>query len=202
MSNIFSGIILAGGNASRLGGQEKAVLEVGGQQMIERLLEVYREFFDDIVIVTNSPAQFIHIDATIVPDIIEKRSSMTGLHAGLFFARNDMAFVSACDSPFLQKSMVKLVLSNMKPHYDAVMPMHGNGFFEPLCAAYSRKLVKVFEKSLSNDIFTIRDALAERRLIPIPEEKLRKADPELISFFNVNTAEDLEKANNLFKQNK
>lgn len=199
MGSGFSGIILAGGNASRLDGREKAFLEIDGTRMIDRILSVYREIFEDIVVVTNNPSSFIDMDVTIVPDIIAKRSSMTGLHAGLFFSRNEMAFVSACDSPFIEKAMIKLVLSSMKPHYDAVMPVHGKGFYEPLCAAYSRRLVRVFEKSLSNDVFTIREALAERRLIPIPEERLRKADPELISFFNVNTIEDLEKAGQIAK---
>lgn len=201
MINKFSGVILAGGSATRFDGREKAFIEVGGKRIIERLLDVYRQIFDDIVIVTNNPLEYIGIDATIVPDIIDKRSSMTGVHAGLFFARNDMAFVSACDTPFLKKGMIELVLSVMKPHYDAVMPIHDNGFLEPLCAVYSRRLVKVFANSLMNEVFTIRDALAERRLITIPEEKLRKSDSALLSFFNINTAEDLDKACRMSEEN-
>ncbi len=199
MNNGISGIILAGGNAKRMEGNKKAFLEVGGRRIIERLLEVYREIFDDIVIVTNTPSDFIEFDAVIVPDIIDRRSSMAGIHAGLFYAVNDMAFVSACDTPFLKKSMIELVISSMKPHYDSVMPVHGNGFLEPLCAAYSRRLVRIFSKSLSSNILTIRDSLSERRVITIPEEKIKKADPGLLSFFNINTPEDLEKANRLYQ---
>lgn len=197
MNNGISGIILAGGNAKRMKGNKKAFLEVGGRRIIDRLFEIYREIFEDIVIVTNTPSDFIEFDAVIVPDIIDRKSSMAGIHAGLFYAVNDMAFVSACDTPFLKKSMIELVISNMKSHYDSVMPVHGNGFLEPLCAAYSRRLVRIFSKSLSNGILTIRDSLSERRVITIPEEKIKKADPDLLSFFNINTPEDLEKANRL-----
>lgn len=194
MNTRISGVILAGGEATRLGGRDKAFLEIGGERIIDRLLALYRLYFEDIVIVTNNPSAYADIDATIATDIIDRRSSMTGIHAGLFYARNEMAFVSACDTPFLKQSMAELVLSSMKPQYDAVMPMHDKGFLEPLCAVYSRRLVKVFAKSLMANEFTIRDALAERRLITIQEQRLRVADPDLLSFFNVNTFDDLEEA--------
>ncbi len=193
MTHSCSGVILAGGLGTRYGGENKAFLRVGGVRILDRLFEVYREVFEEIILVTNNPVEFLEWDALIVSDIFPLRSSLTGVHAGLFYASHPFAFFSACDTPFLKKEIIETVLKQIDPTDDLVIPQTSAGL-EPLCAAYSKRCLKTAEEHLRANKFKIQLALKSGRINKIPEERLREKDPELVSFFNVNTPEDLARA--------
>ena len=188
-----SGVILAGGLSTRYGGENKAFLRVGGVRIIDRLFAVYGELFDEIILVTNNPGEFLEWDALIVTDVFPVRSSLTGIHAGLFYARHPFAFFSACDTPFLKKELVETVLDSLEPGIDLVIPQTSAGL-EPLCAAYSQRCLKAAEEHILQNKFKIQMALSGKRIKKIPEDVLRQKDPELLSFFNVNSPEDLTRA--------
>jgi molybdopterin-guanine dinucleotide biosynthesis protein A len=193
MNNSCSGVILAGGLSTRYGGENKALLRVGGIRIMDRLFAIYKELFDQIIIVTNNPLEFLEWDALIVTDLFPVRSSLTGVHAGLFYASHPFAFFSACDTPFLKKEVVETVLEHIDPADDFVIPKTSEGF-EPLCAAYSRRCLKPAEDHLRSNKFKIQLALKNCHIKMVPEERLRARDPDLVSFFNVNTPEDLARA--------
>lgn len=196
MSAGCTGVILAGGLGTRYGGENKAFLRVGGVRIVERLFGLFSQIFEEIIIVTNRPADFLEWDALIVADIFPVRSSLTGIHAGLFYATHPFAFISACDTPFLKKEVVAAVLERTGPQVDLVLPRTSAGF-EPLCAAYSRRCLKPVEEHLRTNQFKIQLALKNCRIDRVPEDRLRERDPELVSFFNVNTPEDLAQAERL-----
>jgi len=198
MKQPCSGVILAGGLGTRYGGENKAFLRVGGMRILDRLFSVYTELFEEIIVVTNRPREFLDWDALIVTDVFPVRSSLTGIHAGLFYASHPFAFFSACDTPFLKKELVETVLDNLEPEIDLVIPQTTAGF-EPLCAAYSQRCLKAAEEHIRQNKFKIQLALSEKRVKKIPEEVLRKKDPEFLSFFNVNSPEDLLRAEQLAK---
>ena len=193
MKHPCSGVILAGGLATRYGGENKAFLKVGGMQILDRLFDLFSELFDEIILVTNRPRDFLEWDALIVTDIFPVRSSLTGIHAGLFYASHPFAFFSACDTPFLKREIIETVLSEIEPGADLVLPRTSAGF-EPLCAAYSRRCLKPAEDHLRANKFKIHLALKGCRIKTIPEDRLRAKDPGLVSFFNVNTPQDLARA--------
>ena len=107
MTTPCTGIILSGGLNTRFDGVNKALAPVGGRRIIDWLLEVFSGIFDETILVTNHPEQFLQYDLTIVTDVFEQRSSLTGIHTGLFYARNPHAFFSACDTPFLKKELIE-----------------------------------------------------------------------------------------------
>lgn len=196
MKHSCSGVILAGGLSSRYGGENKAFLRVGGIRILDRLFAAYTELFDEIILVTNNPLEFLEWDAMIVSDIFSVRSSLTGIHAGLFYASYPFAFFSACDTPFLKKEIIETVLEHIDTAADLVIPQTSAGL-EPLCAAYSKRCLKPAEDHLRAGKLKIQMALNKGRIKRIPEERLREKDPELVSFFNINTPEDLERAEQL-----
>ena len=100
-------MILSGGLASRYDGTEKALLRVGGVRILDRIYRIYRELFEEIILVTNHPQKFLEWDLLIVSDLFPIRSSLTGIHAGLFYMTNPFGFISACDTPFLKKFYAK-----------------------------------------------------------------------------------------------
>jgi molybdopterin-guanine dinucleotide biosynthesis protein A len=182
--------------STRYGGENKAFLRVGGARILDRLFAAYTDLFDEIILVTNNPLEFLEWDAMIVSDLFPVRSSLTGIHAGLFYASNPFAFFTACDTPFLKKEVIATVLEHIDPAADLVVPQTSAGL-EPLCAAYSKRCLKPAEDHLRLNKLKIQMALNKCRIKRIPEERLRARDPDLVSFFNVNTPQDLARAEEL-----
>jgi len=199
MTSQCTGIILAGGLSSRFSGENKAVLEVGGQPIFNYIYDLFSHLFTEIILVTNDPRPYLGWNLTIVSDIYPIRSSMTGVHAGLFYASNPHAFVAACDTPFLKTELVKTLLEYVDRKTDLVLPKTSAGF-EPLCAVYSKNCLKPIERCLEEGKLKIQRCLQHVRIKKVPEDRLRKADPDLVSFFNINTPDDLIRAQQLINQ--
>lgn len=191
MYNAVTGIILAGGKNKRFGGENKAFLRVGEKRIMDRVYDVMRPFCYEIVIAANNPLDYLEWGAKITTDIFSDRSSLTGLHAGLTLAQTPHAFVCACDAPFLKKAVVKTILEAIDSHIDIVVPETEKGL-EPLCAVYSKRCLPMIELALARKNFAIRNIYNMSRVKTISEKALRRLDPELASFFNVNTPEDLK----------
>jgi molybdopterin-guanine dinucleotide biosynthesis protein A len=194
-----TGVILSGGLAKRFDGREKAFLRIGEERILDKIYRVFKELFDEIIIVTNSPHQFVEWDLDIVTDLFDIRSSLTGIHAGLFYASNPYVFYSACDAPFLKREVVETVLDGIDDGIDIVIPETSAGR-EPLCAAYSKRCLNIAEQHLQQQKLKIQLAFRKCRIKTISEKKLRQKDPDLISFFNINTPEDLERAQEMIAQ--
>ena len=188
-----TGVILSGGLANRYDGAEKALLQVGGVRILDRLYDMYQELFDEIILVTNNPQKFLEWDLLIVSDLFPIRSSLTGIHAGLFYATNPYAFISACDTPFLKKELVETIIGKIEAHVDIVMPETSAGF-EPLCAAYSKRCLEAAQNHLERKKLKITKTFRKSRIKTVSEKALRKIDPDLVSFININTPADLKLA--------
>jgi molybdopterin-guanine dinucleotide biosynthesis protein A len=193
-----TGVILSGGLSTRYDGTEKALLQVGGVRILDRIYDIYSELFEEIILVTNSPQKFLEWDLLIVSDLFPIRSSLTGIHAGLFYMTNPFAFISACDTPFLKKEMVETIIAKIEPQIDIVMPATSAGL-EPLCAAYSKRCLQPAQHHLEQEKLKIIKTFRKSRTKTISEKVLRKIDPDLKSFFNINTPEDLKRAEEMVK---
>jgi molybdopterin-guanine dinucleotide biosynthesis protein A len=188
-----SGVILSGGLATRYGGTEKALLQVGGIRILDRIYKIYKELFEEIILITNNPQKFLEWDLLIVSDLFPIRSSLTGIHAGLFYMTNPFAFISACDTPFLKKEMVETVIGKIESQIDIVMPETAAGR-EPLCAAYSKSCLSAAQHHLEQEKLKVIKAFRKSRIKTISEKVLCEIDPDLRSFFNINTPADLRRA--------
>ena len=193
MSSACTGVILAGGENTRFSGEQKALMKIGGIRILDRIFNVMTAVFNDIILVTNTPERYLEWDATIVTDLLPVKSSLTGIYTGLFYARTDYAFCTAGDTPFLRKEMVTAVVDGISPGIDIVMPETEFGR-EPLCAVYARSCLEPARTSIENGRFKIMRAFRKKNVKVISEKTARKADPRLLSFFNVNTPEDLQRA--------
>ena len=193
-----TGVILSGGLATRFDGTEKALLKVGGVRILDRIYDIYKELFEEIILVTNNPQNFLEWDLLIVSDIYPIRSSLTGIHAGLFYMSNPFAFISACDTPFLKKEVVETVIGKIDNKIDIVIPETSAGL-EPLCAAYSKRCLESAQNHLEREKLKVTKAFRKSRTKTISEKVLCKIDPDLRSFFNINTPDDLQRAEEMVK---
>ncbi len=193
MNAACTGVILAGGQNKRFGGQNKAFIRVGGRRIVDRQLDTFRRLFGQVVLVTNDPAAYMDVDALIVSDHYPDRSSLNGLHAGLFAASQEYAFFSACDAPFARPNLIRCVLDRIDPKADIVMPSTQAGF-EPMFAVYRKTCLPAMTHQLEQGLLKIQGLFRKVRVKTVDEAELRRTDPELISFFNINTPEDLKRA--------
>ncbi len=195
-----SGVILAGGLNTRFSGKDKAFIPVRGVPILDRLFNTFSDLFDEKILVTNDPLKYLAWDFKIATDIFSIRSSLTGIHAGLFFTDHPYAFFTACDAPFMKKEIIETILEHIEPGIDVVIPETTAGL-EPLCAVYSKHCLKIVEQNLRQKKLKIQQFFKRVRVKRIQEKDLRKKDPELISFFNINTPADLIKAEKIIAEN-
>lgn len=189
---------MAGGQNERFSGINKALISVGGKRILDRIYEIFDSLFDDIILVANDPLKYFEWDLHIVSDIFALRSSLTGIHTGLFFTNNFYTFIAACDIPFLKKELVEIIINNIEKGVDVVIPETLNGM-EPLCAVYSKRCLKPVENNLIQKNLRIKDFFEKVKVKKLPENILRERDPDLISFFNINTPDDLARAEEIIK---
>jgi len=193
MKNKFTGVILAGGKNSRFSGKNKALVHIGGKRILDRIYEVFTILFDKIILVTNDPVQYMEWDFDIVTDIFPIRSSLTGIHTGLFYMTTPYAFFSACDIPFIKKELIEILLDSVEPSIDIVIPETSKGL-EPLCSVYSKRCLKPIAEQLEKQSLKIERMFQKVRVKKISEDILRTIDQDLLSFSNINTPDDLARA--------
>jgi len=193
MKNKFTGVILAGGKNSRFSGKNKALVRIGGKRILDRIYEVFTILFDKIILVTNDPVQYMEWDFDIVTDIFPIRSSLTGIHTGLFYITTPYAFFVACDIPFIRKELIEILLDGVEPGIDIVIPETSKGV-EPLCSVYSKRCFKPIEEHLEKKSLKIQRVFQKVRVKKISEDILRTIDPDLVSLYNINTPDDLARA--------
>jgi molybdopterin-guanine dinucleotide biosynthesis protein A len=185
-------VILAGGLNSRMGGRNKAFLEVEGRPILERIIEAIDGLFSETLLVTRQPDPYNGWPVTVVGDLFQNRASLTGIHAGLAQCRSPYAFVLPCDAPFIRRALIKLLLTEISAELDVIVP-HYNDRLQPLCAIYSKRCIGPIEDQLTRGDMRIIDFFDRINLRIVPSERLRQADPEMRSFINVNTLEALKK---------
>lgn len=193
----ISGIVLAGGQSSRLG-TDKALVNVNGQSLIEQVVAKLARLSDDVIIVTNSPEKYGHLETRLVGDIYPGKGALGGLYSGLRAAANTHSLVVACDMPFLDLKLLRYMIL-LAPEYDVVMPRIGE-FPEPLHAVYSKSCLAPIDRLLARGGLKIIDFFSEVRVRYVEEDEVDIFDPQHLSFFNVNTPNDLEKMKKLVRK--
>jgi molybdopterin-guanine dinucleotide biosynthesis protein A len=182
--------ILAGGKATRLGGVNKALIEVEGETIISRIHRALSPICNEVLIISNQTQADYGIPAKTYPDIIENCGPLGGIHSALQHSTNEMVLVVSCDMPFISSNIAnRLIDTYIKNQHkvDVVIPTL-NGLNEPLLAVYSKNLSSQISEILSDHKgHRITDLLDICNTIKVEIE----ANPENIrSFTNINTFDD------------
>ena len=193
----ISCIVLAGGESKRLG-TDKGFLKIGDRFLIEDIVEKMARIGDEVIIVTNFTQRYSYLNTRLVGDIYPGKGALGGIYSGLRAARHDYGLVVACDMPFLDLRLLRYMIL-LSPGQDVVIPRVG-GLTEPLHAIYSKECLQPIERLLSAGGFKIIDFFPEVRVRYVEEQEIRLFDPQCLSFFNINSPCDLEKARGLARR--
>ncbi len=189
--NKVTGIILAGGFSSRFG-TNKALAKIGSRKLIEHIIFRIEPLFKELIIVTNDPLDYVDLGKTIVTDIVPHQGPLGGIYTGLFFSRYEYAFVVACDMPFINPQFVQFLIDNA-PGNDVVVPTF-DGKFEPLHAVYGKRCLGHMKRLLEQNRRQVMAVFKHVKTLKVSEEQIKKFDPEMRCFFNINTLDDWERA--------
>jgi molybdopterin-guanine dinucleotide biosynthesis protein A len=200
-----SAIILAGGKNTRIA-RNKAFIELPtGETILQHTINILQEIFPEIIIVTNQSQDpefgkdaYLKFKGQVVEDLIKESGPLGGIFTGLCYSVSKHNFVVACDMPFIQPALIRLLLEK-SGNYDVVIP-EIDGEVEPLFAVYSKNCIPVMFEHLQKQNLKIRQVLGKLHLKKIGREEIDRLDPKHLSFFNINTQEDLRKAESLIEK--
>jgi len=184
------GAIIAGGSSSRMGGREKAFLELASKPVILHVIEQFEPQVDQLVINANGDAtRFSEFGLDVIPDVLTSLTTpLAGLHAALVFTKNaeaDVLVTVPSDTPFLPFDLVARLLENIAVSGVAIAASGGQEHY--IIGAWKTELLDDLESAIAGDnLFRVKD-WAHRAAAQKVEWPVMPHDP----FFNVNTPEDL-----------
>jgi len=185
-----SGIILAGGKSSRYG-KNKALVEIDGVPLIKRVMGVMETIFSTVVLITNTPKTYAFLEVPMFEDRIKGLGPLGGIQTGLKVISKNAGFFVACDMPFLNSGLIRY-LTSVRHGFDVVVPTF-SGKFEALHAIYTKNCLKEIEKLINGGIYQTIQLFQSVNVRFVAEDEIRRFDPELSSFSNINKPEELQK---------
>ncbi|MFX1294388.1 MAG: molybdenum cofactor guanylyltransferase [Promethearchaeota archaeon] len=197
-------VILAGGKAKRLG-VDKALIVIKNKALIAHTFEKIHSISDDILIITKTDKrqkklkQVIKNTARFFLDEDPRvESPLIGALTGFKNAVHKLVLLIGCDMPLIKPEVIKLLYDHIIRVGSlcwAVVPRFPNRYIEPLCAIYSKEQAKkALEQAIIDKSFKMKkfiDLITATHYFPIA--RIKPIDPELQTFFNVNTREDIIK---------
>jgi molybdopterin-guanine dinucleotide biosynthesis protein A len=177
-------------------GVDKALLQLRGRPLIEYVSSSLSPLFRETLIVTPDPKrEYMRFGDRFVKDM--KRGPLEAIYLAVQNSGSDRVFVVGSDMPFVNPAVVQHMLGLSG---DVVMPRHENGMFEPLHAIYSKNTLLEIEKSMRfgrKDSVSFLRNMVDVNYVPVAE--LKSYDPQLLTFFNVNSKDDLREAEEIDK---
>ena len=194
-NQIMVTIVIQAGGESRRMGEDKALLNFSGQAMIERVISRIKHLADEVLITTNNPFKYQFLKLPLIPDVVPRRGALGGLFTAINAANYPMVAVVACDMPFINANLIKAEISLLEQtQSDLVIPQTSAGM-EPFHAVYRRETcLPPIKSALDSGQWRVDAWFDQIRLYPLSTEIILKYDPQLLSFFNVNSPQDLETA--------
>ena len=187
VANDITGVILVGGKSRRMG-RDKAFIEVQGKPLFERVLDLFRECFAQVVLVGDRGERFADYPVRVLPDLIPG-SSLGGVYTGLSGAVSEWIFVASCDLPFPSKSILQYLCS-LREGFDAVVPKTRQGY-EPLFALYSKRCLAPIGELLAGGECCAYAWYPQAKVREVGPDEIARLDPAGTAFLNLNTPQDV-----------
>lgn len=200
-----SGIILAGGGSSRFG-HDKVLMPLAGKPMIQYVLDAISGVVNEKIVVVNSGVQAENLRKVVEPgtliviDIDDVEGPLAGAYTGFKESQGEYSLLLPCDTPLISRDII-FYLMELSQNRNAVIPRHPNGYIEPLQAVYrTSPALKAALRSLNEGGLNLRSMINRLKGVRyVSTLVLRQLDPKLWTFFNVNSPQDVLKAESILK---
>jgi len=169
---------------------------VGGKSLLQRVVDRVTLISDQILVIGSAYQPGFPVDSRIEykEDLYPDKGPLGGIYTGLSASKSVYNVVVACDMPFLNVELLRYLIK-LSPGFDAVVPRVGK--VQPLHAVYSRACVDAMRVQVEDDRVKITWFLDDVHVRYIEQVECQIFDPQLLSFFNVNSRAELARANRL-----
>ncbi len=187
-----SGVVLAGGRSSRMK-FNKAFAMIDGKRVIDIIVNKFEKLFSETLIICNEPELFSDFGNRVFTDVIPRQGPLSGIHAGLYYAKNDTIFVCGCDMPFVTEEIIEYLIGKLDDHDSAVPQIDGH--LQPTSAAYNRKCMPIIQEHIEQGKLKLIRVFSEQLdAVIIDEKELARFENYRDAFFNINDIDALERA--------
>lgn len=183
-------LVLAGGENKRYP-TPKGLIEVRGEKIIERHIRIFRAMGLTPYISSNSPGLYDFTGVPLISDSVKSAGPMSGIVSAFDATGTGELMVTACDMPFINSEMIEYIISHRGGEATVPAP---SGVPEPLMAVYTKSASEKMRKCISEGRASMRDMLRLLDTRLIGDEDIRNIDPEGLSFVNINTPDDYNRA--------
>jgi molybdenum cofactor guanylyltransferase len=192
------GAILAGGHASRFGGEPKGLEKVGGVRILDRVVAALADVTDGLpLLIANHPAAATwHEKLDVQPDLLQDRGSLGGIYTAIK-AASEPVLVVAWDMPFLHSDLLRALIKPSKS-YDVFLPASDGPLgVEPLCGVYGPTCIGAIRESIDDEDYRTTAFHEHVRVGTLPVDQIQQFGDPATLFFNVNSPSDLKRAEEL-----
>lgn len=185
MKNV-TGIILAGGNSSRMGA-DKGLLDLNGKKIVEYIIEQLKPNVGELIIIANNK-NYDGFGFQVYQDLVEPCGPMGGIFTALEKSQTENNLIVSCDIPNITSEIIAFIIANTGTE-EALVPIH-NLYTEPLCAVYKKSAAVKFRHLLDTGNYKMKNALKtlNTRYIDVSGHPSYSEN----IFSNINTPQELE----------
>ncbi len=191
----LAGAVIAGGLSRRMGA-DKGLIPWRGKPLVTYPLGLLSGLFEEVIIITRNTEAYRRFGYPVHADLFEYRAAMVGLYSGLSAVSKPMALMTACDMPLISEAMVRFLAAEAAKGAWAVVPATPAGP-EPLLAVYDKRCLPAMEKLIRAGDLRIASLLSSVPSRLVSAEETGRIDPHYLSFVNLNTPEELARAETL-----
>ena len=203
-----SAIILGGGSSSRFS-EDKGVLELDNKPLLNHVVDAVKGLVDEVIVVTSSKervdlySKIVSSKVRFAVDVCESKGPLIGALTGFEAAEGKYSLLLPFDNPFVSRDVVSL-LFELCIGKSAAVPRWTNSQIEPLHAVYQTKqALEAAKKALAENELDMQAMVSKMRGVRyISTLVIEQLDPDLRTFFNINTPLDLKKAMTMIKPRK
>ena len=191
----LTGFVLAGGKSTRMG-QDKAAVTLNGRTLLEHTLAALREVCEDVAIL-GKPELYGTL-GPVYEDIFPDCGPLSGIHAALKNSQTKFNLIIAVDTPFLSPAFLSFMAERAIATDSVITTPEINGYTQPLCTVYSRDFLPIAEQALRSGNYKIVPLFPKDKTLVIHEPELRQFAFAADMFENLNTPDDLARAQRRF----
>lgn len=185
-----TGVILAGGRSTRYG-KNKALVKVEGLPLIERALGVMEDIFHRVIVITNAPEEYAYLGVPLFRDLIQGLGPLGGIYTGLRMIQDPAGFFVACDMPFLNPHLIRYLVG-LRDDFDVVIPRISEKI-EALHGLYATRCGDSIERLIQSGTYQVFRFFSSVSVRFVTDDEVRRWDPDLRSFLNINTPDELKR---------
>jgi molybdopterin-guanine dinucleotide biosynthesis protein A len=196
------GFVLAGGRSTRFG-QDKSLVQIGNQPLLERLCSVLRDVTHSVAIV-GSPEKYGGFGVACTADRWPGEGPLGGIITALLApaapkSSCEWNVIIGCDMPFLTREWLKYLMARAKASATEVVASKSVHGLEPLCACWRTSAAQKLQHAFDGGVRKVTDGMKHLTMEVLDETHWKRFDSANRLFWNMNTLCDYEEAKRILE---